>query len=64
MSELKISCEAVRQVEEVCEQFHNDPGELIAILHAVQNKLGYLPEEVQRIIAGELGAPPRKCTAW
>ena len=60
MSELKISCEAVREVEALCDEFHNDPGELIAILHAVQNKLGYLPEEVQRVIARKLGIPASK----
>ena len=60
MSEMKLSCEAVRQVEEVCEQFNNDPGELIAILHECQSKLGYLPEPVQRIIARKLGIPASK----
>lgn len=57
---MKLSCEAVRQVEEVCEQFNNDPGELIAILHECQSKLGYLPEPVQRIVAGKLGIPASK----
>ena len=60
MSELKISCEAVRMTEETCDQFRNDPGELISILHAVQNKLGYLPEPVQKIIARKLGIPASK----
>ena len=57
---MKLSCEAVRQVEEVCEQFNNDPGELIAILHECQSKLGYLPEPVQRIVARKLGIPASK----
>ena len=60
MSEMKLSCEAVRQVEEVCEKFNNDPGELIAILHECQSKLGYLPEPVQRVIAGKLHIPASK----
>lgn len=60
MSEMKLSCEAVRQVEEVCEKFKNDPGELIAILHECQSKLGYLPEPVQRIVASRLGIPASK----
>ena len=60
MSEMKLSCEAVRQVEEVCEKFQNDPGELIAILHECQSKLGYLPEPVQRIVASKLGIPASK----
>ncbi len=29
----------------------NDPGELINILHEAQNMLGYLPAEVQQVIA-------------
>ena len=60
MSQMKLSCEAVRQVEEVCEKFHNDPGELIAILHECQDRLGYLPEPVQRIIARKLCIPASK----
>ena len=60
MSEMKLSCEAVRQVEEVCEKFNNDPGELIAILHECQSKLGYLPEPVQRVIAAKLHIPASK----
>lgn len=60
MSEMKLSCEAVRQVEEVCEKFDNNPGELIAILHECQSRLGYLPEAVQRIIASKLGIPSSK----
>ena len=59
MSEMKLSCEAVRQVEEVCEKFNNDPGELIAILHECQSKLGYLPEPVQRVIAAKLTMTPK-----
>ena len=48
---MKVSCEALRQVEAICEKFNNDPGELITILHETQNTLGYLPEEVQAVIA-------------
>ncbi len=60
MSDIKISCEAIRQTEEVCEKFHNDPGELISILHEVQGRLGYLPEPVQRVIARKIGVPASK----
>ena len=44
MNEIKVSCEALRQVTEICGKFNNDPGELITILHECQNTLGYLPE--------------------
>ena len=35
----------------------NDAGELINILHETQNLLGYLPEDVQRIVAEKLEIP-------
>ena len=35
----------------VCDEHNNDPGELINILHAAQGIFGYLPREVQEIIA-------------
>ena len=57
---MKVSCEALRQVAEICRKFNNDPGELITILHETQNTLGYLPEEVQRVVARELGIPASK----
>ena len=60
MSEVKVSCEALRQVEAICGKFHNDPGELITILHECQNTLGYLPEPVQRVIAKQLGISAQK----
>ena len=54
MSEIKVSCKALHQTEEICRKYNNDPGELITILHETQNTLGYLPEPVQRVIAREL----------
>ena len=60
MNEIKVSCEALRQVEEICGKFNNDSGELISILHACQNTLGYLPEPVQRVIARCLGISASK----
>ncbi len=44
----------------ICKEHGNDPGELINILHTVQGKLGYLPKEVQELIAMELGIPAAK----
>ena len=57
---MKVSCEALRKVEAICKKFNNDPGELITILHECQNTLGYLPEEVQGVIARCLGIPAQK----
>ena len=45
----------------VCDEHNNDPGELINILHAAQGIFGYLPREVQEIIAGRLHIPVSKC---
>lgn len=42
------------QIQEICAQFNNQEGELINVLHRVQGKLGYLPAEVQEVIAKEL----------
>ena len=41
----------------VCDEHNNDPGELINILHAAQGIFGYLPREVQEIIASRLHIP-------
>jgi len=45
----------LRQIKEICDSLGNDPGELITILHRTQNVFGYLPEEVQRAVAHNLG---------
>lgn len=52
-----ISCSAIRSVEEICSQHGNDAGELINILHETQNALGYLPREVQEVVARCLNIP-------
>ncbi len=57
MPEMKIACSAASQIKSICEKFGNDAGELIHILHEVQHLYGYLPEEVQRIIAHQLAIP-------
>jgi NADH-quinone oxidoreductase subunit E/NADP-reducing hydrogenase subunit HndA len=57
MSEIKLACTVSQQVRDICEQHGNQPGELINILHEAQHLQGYLPEEMQRIIATQLGIP-------
>ncbi len=42
-------------VREICARFENKPGELINVLHQTQGALGYLPQDVQEVIAKELG---------
>ena len=57
MSDLKIACSAAEQIKNICVKFRNNPGELIHILHEVHHQYGYLPEEVQRLIARQLNIP-------
>ena len=58
--EMKLACNVVEQVEAICDKFGNQPGELINILHEAKSMHGYLPEEMQRIIARKLGIPVSK----
>ena len=57
MENNKLSCSAVAAIKEICANHNNDAGELINILHETQNKLGYLPKEVQELVAKNLGIP-------
>jgi len=41
-------------LREVCKSFNNDPGELINVLHKAQSIFGYLPAEIQEVVAKEL----------
>ena len=57
MENNKISCAAVAQIKEICAKHNNDAGELINILHETQNTFGYLPRDVQELVAKNLGIP-------
>lgn len=48
------------KLREVCRSFGNQPGELINVLHKAQSIIGYLPAEVQELIADELDIPVAK----
>ncbi|SFD88803.1 NADH-quinone oxidoreductase subunit NuoE family protein [Thermophagus xiamenensis] len=54
MAKVKIPVNKVQELRVICKKFNNDPGELINVLHEAQNLLGYLPAEVQEIVAEEL----------
>jgi len=56
MIEVKIELrkDQVDKIKEIARSFDNDEGELINVLHKVQSTFGYLPAEVQEIIAEEL----------
>lgn len=62
MSSIKIELHEnqVKELVEVCRFFSNDPYELINVLHKAQGIFGYLPAEVQEIVARELKIPVAK----
>ena len=56
MSSIKIKLKEkdIAQIDEICKSFNNEPGELINVLHKVQSEFGYLPAEVQDVVATKL----------
>lgn len=54
MPKIKLAENTVQLIKDVCAAFENKESELINVLHGVQSKLGYLPAEVQEVIAKEL----------
>jgi NADP-reducing hydrogenase subunit HndA len=62
MSSIKVELHdnQVKELVEVCRSFSNDPYELINVLHKAQGIFGYLPAEVQEIVARELKIPVAK----
>ena len=57
---MKIQKQLKDQIVEICKSFNNDPCNLINVLHQVQGKIGYLPIEVQQVIADCLHIPAAK----
>lgn len=60
MSEIKLSQHKIDELEAICREHDNQPGELINILHKAQHLFGYLPAEVQQIVARNLNIPVSK----
>lgn len=54
MAKIKLAQNKVAELKEICKKFNNDKGELINVLHAAQSIFGYLPAEVQEVVADEL----------
>ena len=54
MAKVKIPDNKVQELKDICKSFNNDPGELINVLHQAQQLFGYLPAEVQEIVADEM----------
>ncbi|HAM99639.1 MAG TPA: NAD(P)H-dependent oxidoreductase subunit E [Marinilabiliales bacterium] len=57
---IKLNPKEVEKLKEVCVSFNNEAGELINVLHKAQSLFGYLPAEVQEIVAQELKIPVAK----
>ncbi len=62
MSHIKVELkkEDVAKLKEICKSFNNEPGELINVLHKAQGHFGYLPAEVQEVVAAELNVSVAK----
>ena len=57
---IKLRKDVREKVIDICNKFNNEPGELINVLHQTQDFLGYLPAEVQELIAECLHIPTAK----
>lgn len=60
MSNITLNEKQVNTLKEICKSFNNEGGELINVLHKAQHSFGYLPAEVQEVIAAELKIPLAK----
>lgn len=56
MSSIKVKLKEkdVAKIKEIAASFNNNPGDLINVLHKVQGEFGYLPAEVQEVVADAL----------
>jgi len=54
MANIKIPESKIEELRGICKKFNNDSGELINVLHGAQELFGYLPAEVQELVAEEL----------
>jgi NADH:ubiquinone oxidoreductase subunit E len=60
MPKIKLAENTIQLILDICKEFENREGELINVLHRVQSKLGYLPAEVQEVIANGLNCSVAK----
>ncbi len=59
-ADIKLNPVEVEKLKAACAELNNEPGELINALHKAQSLFGYLPAEVQEIIAEEMNVPVAK----
>ena len=57
---VKLKENDLQQLKAVCKSFNNEAGELINVLHKAQGIFGYLPAEVQEVVAQELNVSVAK----
>ncbi|MEI7596656.1 MAG: NADH-quinone oxidoreductase subunit NuoE [Bacteroidota bacterium] len=62
MSEIKnkLNDKQIQELKDICKSFNNEAGELINVLHKAQHHFGYLPADVQEVIAEGLRIPVAK----
>ena len=62
MSNIKVKVKEkdLNTIKEICKSFDNKPGELINVLHKTQEHFGYLPAELQEVVAQELNVSVAK----
>lgn len=62
MSSVKVELrpDQVEKIHSICDSFGNQEGELINVLHKCQGTFGYLPAEVQEVIAEKMEIPAAK----
>ena len=44
----------ITQISDIIERYRGEPGPLIVVLHAIQSKFGYIPEEAKAMVADGL----------
>lgn len=57
MAKFELNTTKKQKIIDICESFGNKSSEVINVLHGVQGELGYLPAEVQELIAERLHMP-------
>ncbi len=57
---IKLNPAEVDKLKAACAELNNEPSELINALHKAQSLFGYLPAEVQEVIAEEMNVPLAK----
>ena len=60
MTTAKLQQCQIKTIQDICQSFDNQEGELINILHKTQETFGHLPPEVQQVIAKQLNISAAK----